>query len=166
MTGINRSTLSSETLLYAYASDDNYTDCYETSVAVRLTLEDFVNAFYTTWLFKLERRLLHWIVKRPSSDDDVRRLAAGESDQFAAWHVERRHAQEILLCDMNGATRSWLMVSPANDDANRTTLRFGSAVVAGERGLGPAFRALLGFHKLYSRLLLRAARSRLVRTYT
>jgi len=50
-----------------------------------------------------------------------------------------------------------------------TRLYFGSAVVprrsarSGREGLGPLFSSLLGFHKLYSRLLLRAARSRLAR---
>jgi hypothetical protein len=46
-----------------------------------------------------------------------------------------------------------------------TRLYFGSAVVpvvsAGKASPGVAFGALLGFHKVYSRLLLHAARSRL-----
>jgi hypothetical protein len=51
-----------------------------------------------------------------------------------------------------------------------TRLYFGSAVVpvvdakSGQPTLGFAFRALLGFHKLYSRVLLRAARARLARS--
>ena len=51
----------------------------------------------------------------------------------------------------------------------RTRLYFGSAVVpvanagSGEDSIGFAFRALLGFHKLYSRVLLRSAAARLAR---
>lgn len=165
MTAIQRKALGEHTLLSVYANSDNYTDCYETTLDGRVTLGEFINAFYTTWLFRVERRLLHWFAGRQSTDTDVRRLATGESDQFAAWHVERRHAQEILLCDMHAATRSWLMVvPPATDQTAQTTLRFGSAVVAREHGIGPLFRALLGFHKLYSRLLLRAAVGRLRRS--
>ena len=57
----------------------------------------------------------------------------------------------------------------SGNDSTGTRLYFGSAVVprrsarAGKPSLGPLFSALLGFHKLYSRILLRAARSRLVR---
>jgi hypothetical protein len=45
-------------------------------------------------------------------------------------------------------------------------LYFGSAVIpvrtkSGETALGFPYGALLGFHKLYSRILLRAARLRL-----
>ena len=48
-----------------------------------------------------------------------------------------------------------------------TRLYFGSAVVptrdraTGEARMGTVFRALLGFHKLYSVILLSAARSRI-----
>jgi hypothetical protein len=56
------------------------------------------------------------------------------------------------------------MVSPAGAG---TTLYFGSAVVGkdnpggGTPRMGSVFVALLGFHKLYSRVLLAAARARL-----
>ena len=61
------------------------------------------------------------------------------------------------------------MVAPVGDGADsRTHLYFGSAVVpktnakTGTREMGFAFHALLGFHRAYSRALLRAARSRLL----
>ena len=48
-----------------------------------------------------------------------------------------------------------------------TKLYFGSAVVPrrGSAGLGWQFTALLAFHKLYSRVLLRAARNRLAKVH-
>ena len=84
------------------------------------------------------------------------------------------------MCAMDGRTRSWLMVSrvPTTHEVNETQratgaqdangssgtrLYFGSAVVpvmnksTGKSGMGIVFKALLGFHKLYSRLLLSAA---------
>ncbi len=87
------------------------------------------------------------------------KLANGEIDTFAAWTVESRDSNQILLTDIRGNTRSWLMVEPSGDGA---TLLFGSAVVPREidgTARPPAwiFRVLLGFHQLYSRVLLRAA---------
>jgi hypothetical protein len=141
-----------------------YTDCYATEIAARVSHATYVEAFYTTWVFKLERLLLKWLVAKPSTDAAARRLALGELDAFAAWNIEARAPHQILLADFQGKTKSWLMVAPG--DATRTRLYFGSAVVrvrdqAGQRRLGFTFRALLGFHKLYSRVLLSAARSRL-----
>jgi hypothetical protein len=54
------------------------------------------------------------------------------------------------------------MAAPAGE--GRTRLYFGSAVVPrkGQTGLGGRYRALLGFHKRYSKILLRAARARLL----
>lgn len=60
------------------------------------------------------------------------------------------------------------MSVPAPDHQS-TRLFFGSAVVpiidrrSGEARMGPVFQALLGFHKLYSRILLRATVTRLAR---
>ncbi len=61
------------------------------------------------------------------------------------------------------------MVSPVAGAERVTRLYFGSAVVpkrdskTGEPRLGTGFRALLGFHQLYSVALLRAARRALER---
>lgn len=98
-------------------------------------------------------------------------LARGERDTFAAWRVEGRAPGELLLCDFTGRTRSWLMVVAPTGGASPTRLCFGSAVVprrdgAGRARMGSLFTALLGFHKLYSRALLYAARRRLARHAT
>jgi hypothetical protein len=62
------------------------------------------------------------------------------------------------------------MVAPAGPGGSAfTRLYFGSAVVpvvdetSGQARMGLAFKALLGFHRLYSRALLSAAHSRLAR---
>ncbi len=147
-----------------------YADCYVTEVEREVALPAFVEAFYTTRLFRLERALLRWFAARPSSDLDARRLAEGVSDSFAAWHVEGRTTDQLLLADFTGRTKSWLMVAPVAVSGARTRLYFGSAVVrsagkgTGRSGLGRAFHALLGLHRIYSRLLLGAARSRFQRS--
>lgn len=155
-------------LLATYRANGSFTDCYSIDVAGDVSLAQFVAAFYTTFVFRLERLVLKWALSRPSTDEDAQRLAAGTADTFAAWTVEGRGVDQLLLCDVAGRTRSWLMVTPVVSGRRPATrLYFGSAVVphhnrrAGQHEMGTAFRALLGFHKLYSRVLLRAAVGRL-----
>lgn len=150
-------------LLGRYQQPGTFTDCYVTTIARPVTHADYVLAFYTTPVFKLERLILAWAINKPSTDDEAAQLAAGTRDTFAAWRVEDRSDHELLLADLQGRTRSWLMVSPAEGlGANDTRLYFGSAVVPreerGEKRPGAGYRALLGFHKLYSVVLLHAAR--------
>lgn len=134
-----------------------------------MTHAEFVEAFYTTWLFKLERFVLAWLVHKPSTDTEARVLARGERDAFAAWSVEGRVGNQLLMRDFQSRTRSWLMVEPRPAS---TRLYFGSGIVprvdreTGENRMGPGFRVLLGFHKMYSRALLAAARARLARAPT
>ena len=144
------------------AKDVHYVDAFHTMVSGHVTLQEFIEVFYMTPLFRAERLVLRIAAKRPSTDADVRALAAGETTRFAAWDVEARQADEILLADLSGRTKSWLSVERV--DAG-TRLWFGSVVVPVEvRGtlkLGPVFDTLLGAHKLYSRLLLSSAARRL-----
>jgi hypothetical protein len=146
-----------QSLLGAYSSRGAFTDCYATSVPFSVSLPQFVEAFYTTRLFKLERWLLARLLKLESSDAQAYQLAQGTRSTFSAWKVERRSSSEILLDA--GQTRSWLSVVQAEGNQDGTTLLFGSAVVPMRPGgkFGFAFHALLGFHKLYSKLLLSAA---------
>ncbi len=160
-------------LLGQYLQGGGYADCYATEVGRAVTQAEYVEAFYSTPVFKLERLLLAWFASRPSTDAQARELAQATRSRFAAWCVEARSADQLLLCDFQGRTRSWLMSAAADrgdgGGAPRTRLYFGSAVVpavsrrTGRSRMGFAFRALLGFHKLYSRVLLRAACARLQR---
>jgi hypothetical protein len=152
-------------LLYRYRGGGGYTDCFVAVVPDRVTQTAYIEAFYTTALFKLERLVLALLVSRPSTDDEARRLAAGETQRFAAWTVEAREADQILLCDFMGSTRSWLMsVADPAAPSPTTRLYFGSAIVPrkGAAGLGVGFRAMVPFHRLYARALLKAAARRLM----
>ncbi len=149
-------------------SDDHYTDCFCVDLAGDVSFPAYVEAFYRTWLFKAERLILKWLVAKPSKDEQAGQLARGEIDSFAAWSVEARSANQLLLCDFRGTTRSWLMAAPADrDGAGKTRLYFGSAVISAVQGpggrseMGRSFRWLLGMHKLYSRALLHAASNKL-----
>lgn len=102
-----------------------------------------------------------WAVSKRSTDLQARQIADGSSEVFAAWRMEARNEDELLMCDFIGRTRSWFMVIPVNSNGEeRTRLYFGSAVVPvqdlrrGKTSIGFGFRTLLGFHKIYSVLLL------------
>ena len=155
-------------LLNSYLGEGTYTDCYVTDVRGSVSHAQYVMAFYTTRVFKLERLILKVAVSRPSTDVQAEQLAAGSIDAFAAWDVEARSENQLLMCDFNRRTRSWLMVVPLESASGTCTrLYFGSAVVpvknsrTGKVTLGFVYRALLGFHRVYSVVLLSAARSRL-----
>jgi hypothetical protein len=160
-------------LLARYRSAGAFTDCFVTNCSARVTQAQFVRAFYTTPVFKLERLILAWALGKPSTDAGAAQLAAGTSDIFSAWRVECRTEDQLLLADVQGRTRSWLMTAgpdPAHDTGNRhphTRLYFGSAILRvankanGHPELGAGFRALAGFHKVYSAVLLASARQRL-----
>lgn len=147
-------------LLGTYAQGRNYTDCYTADIAGAFDLAAYVAAFYTTPLFRLERTVLI-LVGKPSRDHEAQALAAGTTSAFAAWTVEARTPDQLLVCDFMSRTRSWFMVEPGPEGMTR--LYFGTAITParGRKTIGLGFQALLGFHKLYSHGLLHAARSRL-----
>jgi len=133
-----------------------YTDCFEATLLESVTLSDIITAFYTTWLFRLERAVLTVALRRRIRDSDVAALASGSADRFAAWTVEARQADQILLCDIAGSTRSFLSVDPLAEGGTR--LLFGSAVVPTSSGeLSRAVKVLTPLHRFYSRSLLKAA---------
>lgn len=155
-------------LLARYKQEGAYTDCYFVDLPRSVSHAEYVEAFYTTALFKAERLILALAARRRSSDVDAKRLAAGGTSQFAAWSVEERTPNQLLLCDFLGQTRSWLMTAPVEGASPVTTrLYFGSAFVprrdraSGRTSFGPSFHMLKGFHRLYSRALLSAACARL-----
>ena len=162
--------LPDDALLNEFTRRGAYTDCYRTEVNGEITHAAYVAAFYTTRLFKLERLILSWTLAKPSSDSQALQLACGETDSFAAWIVERRGENQLLLSDFTGRTRSWLMVEPPGVETRRATrLYFGSAVIPRQRpgkaepSFGRGFTLLIGFHKVYSRLLLYFAKLRVRR---
>jgi hypothetical protein len=162
-TSIATAELPASALLRKYCYDGAYTDCYFTEIPTSISLAQYVESFYTTTVFKLERWILTHAVDKPSSDAEAKRVAQAETESFAAWSVEDRATDQLLMCDFLRRTRSWFMVVPLTNGGTR--LYFGSAVVpvrakSGELTLGSSYRALMGFHKLYSRILLRSARGR------
>lgn len=143
-----------------------YGDCFSILIERPVSLAEFVVAFYTTPLFRLERAILRFLASSPSTDEELRLLIAGARSTFAAWELSARTETQLLMSDRYGRTRSWFRVTP--QAAGGTLLQFGSAVAAkpgaeSSSEMSTGFNALLGFHRLYSRLLLKAARRRLLK---
>ena len=173
MFGVTQAPVPATSLLKTYRDGPNaqaweqFSDCFTTTVDRPVTLEEFVHAFYTSPVFRLERALLR-LVKLPSTDTEARAVAEGTGQTFAAWRVGQRTATQLLMCDVMGRTRSWFAVTPSEAGGQSgTVLQFGSGIAAavdpatgeGRRSLG--FRLLGGFHILYSQVLLGAAKARL-----
>ncbi len=158
-----RTTLAGDALLarYAVAGDGaalpHYTDCFATTVPIAVDLATFVHAFYTTPLFRSERLVLR-LLGMHSTDADIEALLAGRQQHFAAWTLEDRTDDQLLMCDIRERTRSWFRVAPEGSD---TRLYFGSAVIADGDRPKSGYRVLLRLHRFYSRKLLRAAARRL-----
>jgi hypothetical protein len=137
-------------------------DCFGLAVDRVVSLEEFVFAFYTSPIFRIERLILALLAGAPSTDIQARRLADGAGGSFAVWRAGARTATQLLMCDRYERTRSWFRVVPLSD--GKTLLQFGSAVASRSgdhpaRGLrGGFFRLLLKFHVVYSQLLLHAAK--------
>ena len=170
MFSIEKCTVIPNSLLASYA-ENGYADSYCTDLPGHISMEGYVFSFYTTALFKLERFILTWTVLKPSNDLQAKELMDGKTDKFAAWTIEARKENELLMCDMLKRTRSWFMVNhTGTKDTPRTQLYFGTGIAPATRGatvktsIGLFFILLLPFHKLYSVFLLLFAKRRLSRT--
>ncbi len=172
MFSVRREAVAEDSLLRTYRGDTRperwgrYGDCFSLIAERRVSLTDFVFAFYTSPVFRIERFLLGAFAGAASSDTQAREVAEGSAAAFALWYVGERTATQLLMCDRYERTRSWFRVVPL--DRDRTLLQFGSAVAAsrGSRSegaaLGLGFRLLMGFHILYSQALLHAAKVKIM----
>ncbi len=124
-----------------------YRDCFMREVSGTVSLEAFIERFYCSTAFRLERIALG-LIGRGANNADAQAVAHGKVDSFAAWTVIERREDQILLQDFQGATASWLSVQP---NGQSTRLLFGSWVRKPDR---PIVKALMPFHRWYSRVLL------------
>src|SRR6266850_4115181 len=65
----------------------DYGDCFSALIDRPVPLADFVVAFYTTPLFRIERLILRLLAASPSTDEEIRQLLAGTRNTFAAWEL-------------------------------------------------------------------------------
>ena len=162
MSQITSTALPEDAFLTRYEMQPHtHTDCFHTRLPKQIPLEDFVNAFFSSWLFRIERLILKLTVKKPATDEDIAKLAKGTSSTMAAWVTEERSEDQLLLQVPDTPIRTWLM---RETDGECTHLYFGSAILpartdkGGKPAMGHIFFVLMGFHKLYARALLFCAR--------
>ena len=156
MVTITTPPLPAGSLLARHRGTECYRDAFLASVPGTITLEDFIAAFYASAAFLPERKVLS-LIGRGASPSDIAALAAGRTSNFAAWSVEAREADQILLRDFQDRTCSWLQVEPQDDS---TRLWFGSGVRHPDSAV---FRALMPAHRWYARQLLAGAVRRLLK---
>lgn len=151
-----------DSFLNVYRQQRAYTDSYALDFSHGVTLSQYVEAFYSSKVFKIERWLLNCLFNCYANDELAGCLGRGEVSQFSIWTVEMRDDEQLLLCDVFQRTRSWLMCRQSPDPSKGTQLYFGSAVLPkrhstdGKPVFGCAFHALHGFHHAYSQALLRS----------
>ncbi len=174
MSKVFETELPSHALTASYKEQRAFVDCYYMDIGKEISLDKYIQAFYTTPLFKLERSLLSLATFKHGKDDDALQLSLGNIDHYSVWMVEGREPNQIMLRDFTGITRSWLMVeevSGSNSDSEMSTrLYFGSVVVpkgvteSGQGSFGVLFHLFGKFHQLYSKALINAAYRRLLNT--
>jgi len=152
-----------------YKEQGAFVDCYYIDIEKNISLDEYIQAFYTTGLFKLERCLLSLATFTRTKDDEAIELSLGKSDSYSIWTVEGRESNQIMLRDFTGNTRSWLMVKNFDEHEMSTRLYFGSVVVPKnitenkQASFGVIFHLFGKFHQIYSRALLSAAFRKLKR---
>ena len=152
-------------LVERYASRGDYVDCFAVDVSGAVSISELVDAFFGSRAFEPERRILRALGR--SSPIDSTGLTTGTQERPAAWTVEARSANQVLLCDFLSFTRCWLMVEVSPDDAARSRLYFGTAFArtrnpsAANFALRLVFSVLRPLHSAYAKILLNGAAARL-----
>ncbi len=134
-------------LLAGFGGPDDYRDAFCREVPGTVSLEQLIERFYCSAVFRPERLVLG-LLGRGASNADARVLARGEADGIAVWQVVGRSDTEVLLESKDTGTASWLAVEPC---AAGTKLLFGSWV--GNLN-DSGWRFMLHPHRWYSRVLL------------
>ncbi len=155
--------------MYDFARKDGfYADCFAVEMDADVSFAEYIAAFYSTRIFKLERLILRVMAAARSTDQEAIKLGRGETSQFAVWRSAMREENQLLM-ETKGRTKSWFMIEDLSRDGSpKTRLLFGSIVAPinatgpGKPKMGLLFSALLGFHRLYSKALLNATRARLL----
>jgi len=159
---VQSGTLPKDSLLRTYeVLEGCHCDCFYVDAQGDADLSSYIAAFFGTWVFQLELKVLSIFGLNRDDAEQIQRLAENRADRMAAWHVEKRSERELLLAVGDGPIRTWLRIEPAGQGAVR--MYFGSAMLPiatdtqGRPRQGRMARLALPLHKIYSRVLLGAA---------
>lgn len=169
MSNIIEAEIPPDALSARYVEEAAFVDCYYIEIPKEITLDRYIEAFYTTPLFKVERTILSIATFKAASDREAAELSLEKSNSYSIWTVENRNSNQIILRDFTKKTRSWLMVKTLkNEESVISRLFFGSVVVpskvsdSGHASFGVLFHLLSRFHLWYSKALLKAAYKKLL----
>ena len=118
MRGIAQRPVAEDALLKTYRGGKHperwghYGDCFSVLVDGSVTLSEFVFAFYTSPVFRIERLILQVLVGAPSTDEQAREVAEGRGDSLAVWTVGERTPTQLLMCDRYGNCLLYTSPSP------------------------------------------------------
>ncbi|MTI09151.1 hypothetical protein [Curvivirga aplysinae] len=152
---------------FYHESPGHHADAFVGQIDGIVTLEDYILAFFDSPIFRIERSILSLFLLRRIKQSEIKELASGRSQQFALWKTKKRNEEELLLEVGDSQIRTWFHTE--QEQSNKTKLYFGSAIVPdttsknAKEGIGFTFRFFMGFHKLYSRILLQSALKKLKR---
>ena len=103
MPAIAQCPVTEDSLLRTYRGDKHperwghYGDCFAVSVGRAVTLGEFVLAFYTSPVFRVERWILRVVAGAASTDGEARALEEGRRQAFAVWTVGARTVDQLLM---------------------------------------------------------------------
>ncbi|MBT8431134.1 MAG: hypothetical protein KJP27_01435 [Altererythrobacter sp.] len=95
MTDVTACELPEGSLLARYGGPGDYRDCFSREVPGEVSLEQYIERFYSSMAFAPERLILGLIGHAKGWDasaDAFRALARGEADRFGAWEVIDRRS--------------------------------------------------------------------------
>ena len=65
-------------------------------------MPELIHSFFTTPIFRLERKILAIFASSPTTDLDVASLASGDGSTFAMWKVETRQEDQVIMAVGDG----------------------------------------------------------------
>lgn len=168
MSRITAPPLPDDSLLARHRGPECYRDAFRVEVPGDVSLAELITVFFGSGAFLPERTALR-LIGRGAGRAEIAELADGRAKRFAAWELEAREENELLMHDFLDKTCCWLAVSPGGEapdlagglprpGAGRTYLWFGTGVRDFE---GPIISRLREAHRWYARWLLAGAARRL-----
>jgi hypothetical protein len=138
-------------------------DVCQVHVPSNVSARQFARAFFTSPVFRVERRILQAFGAGSSvSDEEIKRMDFVVGDRVAIFEVvdcQLSHTEEILLCwNPSSLGHSWMEAKPSTDTEGGTTLSFGSVLDVKQRSLDKMF---IPFHLMYAKIVLASAHQQL-----
>lgn len=177
--GVHRTEVPRSSLLGGLEGQYWRCDCFSMRLPIAhksykpdVTVDTLAKAFFTSNLFKIERRILSLLRDYQVKDDEILgRAAFSIDDKLLAWRVTDRAENELLMTwhDTIGFGATWFSVEYERE--GHLIVSIGSGLPPGALPKGTVASlalswAVLKLHTVYSHLLLRSTVARLANIRT